>query len=479
MNQKYDAIVIGAGMSGLAAGIRLAMFDKKVCILEKHTISGGLNSYYKRKNKQTGGWREFDVGLHALTNFVKKGERGKPLTKLLKQLRLKYDDLKLKEQNYSLIKFPGIDLKFTNDFNTLKSEILSKFPNEADNFLKLVQHIENFNEVSLDNEYASAKEVIGNYIQDKKLIEMMIAPLLIYGSAWENDMDFSQFVIMFKSLYFEGFSRPEGGVRTIIKLLEEKFTSLGGELLFKHPVEKLLIKECKAYGVELKDGSVLEADKIFSSMGYPETMKRIEGTDIPFKPRVGNMSFMETIICFDKKVPLKSQDATIIFYNDTEEYKYRKPDELFDKSSAVFCIPDNYGLNRDRSNLLSHEDPTGEGMVRITYMANYELWKNLERKDYLAKKEEVFEESLRLTKELIPDFDGEVVFKDVFSPTTVERYTWHESGTVYGSIDKTRDGKTPFDNLFIIGTDQGFLGIVGSMLSGISMANLHGLMGDS
>ena len=46
---NFDCIVIGAGMSGLAAGIRLAMFDKKVVILEKHSIPGGLNSYYQRK----------------------------------------------------------------------------------------------------------------------------------------------------------------------------------------------------------------------------------------------------------------------------------------------------------------------------------------------------------------------------------------------------------------------------------------------
>jgi len=34
-------------------------------------------------------------------------------------------------------------------------------------------------------------------------------------------------------------------------------------------------------------------------------------------------------------------------------------------------------------------------------------------------------------------------------------------------------GTTYLENLFICGTDQGFLGIVGAMLSGISMANLH------
>ena len=42
----YDTIIIGAGMSGLAAGIRLAYYDQKVCILERHTTIGGLNSFY-------------------------------------------------------------------------------------------------------------------------------------------------------------------------------------------------------------------------------------------------------------------------------------------------------------------------------------------------------------------------------------------------------------------------------------------------
>ncbi|PKN63980.1 MAG: phytoene dehydrogenase, partial [Deltaproteobacteria bacterium HGW-Deltaproteobacteria-10] len=46
----------------------------------------------------------------------------------------------------------------------------------------------------------------------------------------------------------------------------------------------------------------------------------------------------------------------------------------------------------------------------------------------------------------------------------------------YGSTQKVRDGRTAIKNLFICGTDQGFLGIVGAMLSGISMANLHCLM---
>ena len=76
------------------------------------------------------------------------------------------------------------------------------------------------------------------------------------------------------------------------------------------------------------------------------------------------------------------------------------------------------------------------------------------------------------------DTETAVKFKDVFTPKTIKRYTEHLGGCVYGSPEKSRTGKTNIEGLFVIGTDQGFLGIVGAMLSGISTANLHVLQGD-
>ena len=66
-----------------------------------------------------------------------------------------------------------------------------------------------------------------------------------------------------------------------------------------------------------------------------------------------------------------------------------------------------------------------------------------------------------------------IVFTDVFTPKTIHRFTGHVNGAVYGTPSKTKTGMTHLENLFICGTDQGFLGIIGAMLSGISMANLH------
>lgn len=65
------------------------------------------------------------------------------------------------------------------------------------------------------------------------------------------------------------------------------------------------------------------------------------------------------------------------------------------------------------------------------------------------------------------------VATDMFTPTTVEKFTGHFRGAIYGAPDKNPEGRTALSNLYLCGTDQGMLGIVGSMLSGISMANQH------
>lgn len=459
MALKYDCIIIGAGMSGLAAGIRLAMFNKKVLIVEMHSIPGGLNSYYNR------GKRKFDVGLHALTNFVSPNERGKPFNKLMKQLRIPYEEFKLSQQTSSLILFPDKKLKFNNDINFFIEEIRSSFPNQVDGFIKLLEHIKNYDEVNLANEIVMAKEVVKHFITDNALLEMILAPLLIYGSAWENDMDFSQFVIMFKSIYIDGFSRPEGGVRTIINLLMDKYQTLGGEIRFKSKVTNISTENKTIRGIEINNSEFIYTNQLLSSMGLPETFSIIDNQEINHQPRNGNLSFCETILFTDKKPKDLNIDSTIIFYNNRPNYLYQKPQTFFDKESSVVCFPNNF-----------EKDDFDEGIIRLTNIANYQLWDDLLQKsknEYNEKKDEVYKTSLDILRNCGALLDFKVNFKDVFSPTTITRYTGHFDGVVYGSIDKTRNGKTPYNGLFIIGTDQGFLGIVGSMLSGISMANLH------
>jgi phytoene dehydrogenase-like protein len=460
----YDAIIIGAGMSGLAAGIRLAMYEKKVCILEKHYALGGLNSFYNIKA------RKFDVGLHAITNYVAKNAKGAPLTKLLRQLRIPYDELGLRPQNFSEIAFSTHKLTFTNDFNHLLNDIAEKFPNQIDGFNKLVEFVKSYDNLTLDFiETRNARSVLSNYISDKTLIEMILCPLTYYGSAIENDMALDQFVTMFKSLFFEGFARPDEGVRKIIDTLKKKYKELGGEIKFRNGVKEIKTLDNRVKEIITEKDEVYTADLIISSAGFVETMKLIPSFKIQNEQSLtGQMSFMESISCLCTMPKELGYESTITFFNTAESYQYAIPKDFIDVRSGVICCPNNYQL----------EEQLPEGIIRVTNIANYSKWKQLflqNPEEYYQIKEKLYHESLQEIFKFKPNFKDKIVFSDVFTPHSIERYTWHINGAVYGSPVKNKTGKTDFKNLIICGTDQGFLGIIGALLSGISMANLHGL----
>ena len=157
----YDTIIIGAGMSGLAAGIRLAYFDQKVCLLERHYTIGGLNSFYRLRG------RDYDVGLHAVTNFTPKGAKKGPLARLLRQLRFKWEDFALAPQIGSAIAFPGTALQFSNDVELLRAEVGRAFPKQRDNFQRLLAQIVDYDDLNQEMFNLSTRGKLAEIIDDQ------------------------------------------------------------------------------------------------------------------------------------------------------------------------------------------------------------------------------------------------------------------------------------------------------------------------
>jgi phytoene dehydrogenase-like protein len=457
----YDTIIIGAGMSGLAAGIRLAHYEQRVCILERHYTIGGLNSFYRLRG------RDYDVGLHAVTNFTPKGTKKGPLARLLRQLRFKWEDFELSQQIGSSIAFPNAELRFSNDLDLLKSEIARVFPREADNFQRLLDKLIDYDDLDENAYTMSAREVLGETISDPLLIEMILCPLMWYGNARERDMDFAQFCIMFRSIFLEGFCRPFAGVRLILKNLIRKFRGLGGELRLRSGVDRIVVDGEHAVGVVLDNGEEIQGRRILSSAGWIETIRMCEDVSTVDDNGAGQMSFIEAISILDKQPQAIGHDRTIVFYNDSEQFHWEKPeDELCDVRTGVICSPNNFAYDERDGEL-------PDGVIRVTSIANFNRWTSLEEDDYQLEKLRWYDRSTAAAVRFVPDYRRHVVDTDLFTPKTIRRFTWHDNGAVYGAPEKRVDGKTHLQNLFICGTDQGFVGIVGSIVSGISIANQH------
>jgi phytoene dehydrogenase-like protein len=457
----YDTIIIGAGMSGLAAGIRLAHYDQKVCILERHYTIGGLNSFYRMNG------RDYDVGLHAVTNFTQKGVKKGPLARILRQLRFKWEDFALAPQKGSRIVFPGVQLRFNNDLELLRTEVARAFPDQVDRFNRLVEQIVDYDDLDQSAFEVSGRQVLNETISEPLLIEMLLCPLMWYGNAAQHDMAWGQFCIMFRSIFLEGFARPYKGVRLILKNLVRRFRELGGELKLRHGVKRIHVEDGRAVGVELDNGHQILGKRILSSAGRLETLRLCSDT-IEIDPRsAGQLTFIESISVLDREPARLGNQDTIVFYNDSEKFHWERPEtELCDTRTGVICSPNNYEYTNETGKL-------PDGVIRITTIANFDRWNCLSEENYRREKLRWYDKSVASAVRFTPDFRPYVIDTDLFTPTTIHRFTWHDNGAVYGAPDKQLDGRTHLENLFLCGTDQGYVGIIGAMMSGIAMANLH------
>lgn len=452
----YQLIIIGGGLSGLAAGIRAARFGRKILILEQHSLPGGLNSWYFRHGHL------LETGLHAMTNFAPVGDKRAPLNRLFRQLNLSRKRFVTREQFGSEIIFPDHRLRFSNDLSQLVQEVSREFPVSGQGFLRLVKEMETYDPFG-PAPWRSAREYLSERLANPLLENMLLLPLMVYGNAEEKDMDLGQFAIMFRALFMEGFFRPEETIREFLGLLLDQFKNFGGEIRFKTEVAEIVHDHSRVRGVRLQGGEFLNADGVLSTIGLPGTAAL---TDWPLETEqyTGQMSFMETISLLPQsRRPGLSNNRTILFYSLTDNWQYRRPAGLIDPSWGVICFPENFqGIE------------CGETFqLRVTNAANYDQWRQLDSGAYKKEKERCCNQSTEMVSKIVGNYAQDVVYQDSFTPLTIERFTGKGAGAVYGSPIKIKNGRTPWENLFIAGTDQGYLGIVGAMLSGVTIVNQH------
>jgi phytoene dehydrogenase-like protein len=468
---EYPLVIIGGGLSGLAAGIRFARFGQKVLILEKHSKPGGLNSYYYRQG------RLFETGLHAITNYAPPGIKHAPLNRLLRQLKIPRKQFTTLEQLCSEVHFHGkATLRFSNDFTLLQNEVSKNFPHESERFDSLIQKLNAYDPFAVKSRI-STRKVLAESLHDDLLIDMLLCPLMFYGGSEEHDIDFSQFVIMFRSIFQEGFFRPAGTIKNLLDSLIDQLHDFGGEIRFKATVEEILTEtdgNNRTTGVKLGSGEVINCAFLLSTVGSLETEQLLPSSSaIPVMPPVyksnltDRLGYMESIYLLPRKKAQEiAQGRTIIFFNLAEKFNYCQPADPLDLQSGIICFPENFtGIEEKEIHQL-----------KVTHLANYDSWNNAlkaGRDTYRNLKKEWNGRSQETVGKIIGKYSENIVYEDSFTPVTIEKYTAKSRGAIYGSPVKVKDGKTNYDNLFLAGTDQGFMGIVGSMLSGVSMVNQH------
>jgi phytoene dehydrogenase-like protein len=297
----------------------------------------------------------------------------------------------------------------------------------------------------------------------RRLQDMLAMPVMYYGNTSPRDMVFGDFATMFKSVICEGFARPTGGMKAFLKVLTDRFTANGGVLAMGNGITALESSGGRVTAAVDSRGERHTADQFITTAGAVESAALLgDAAPVELKgARPGEMAFVEALFRLPAAPSAMGFSHCVAFVNRAEEFDFAPPAEPLEvPRSMLVCAPGNYQG--------AEESP----LLRVSAITRPEWWFDRPEEEYRRLKRECAERCLEALRGYAPEIAANAECIDFFTPRTIKRFTGHCRGLLYGSPDKLRDCRTGLENLTAAGTDQGLLGIVGAMLSGILAANL-------
>lgn len=301
-SQEYDAVIIGSGPNGLAAGIRLSLEGLSVKIIEaKPTIGGGMRTM---ELMESGIFHDICSAIHPMavsSPFFKRlplkqfglkwihptYPAAHPLDNetavLYKQLGETAFHLGVDEKTYKSMVKP-----LTDGWNSLSADLLAplRFPNHP---LKLAR----FGLSGLQSATLFQK----NFKTDgaKALFAGMAAHSILPLNSWATT---AIGLIFFATAHTGGWPLPEGGSQKIADALAGYFKSLGGEIETSHEIKNY--EEIPKAKAVLFDLTPKQVARIMGDYFPPSYQKKLN------KFRYGGGAFKMDYI-LSEPVPWKDQ----------------------------------------------------------------------------------------------------------------------------------------------------------------------------
>jgi phytoene dehydrogenase-like protein len=251
---------------------------------------------------------------------------------------------------------------------------------------------------------------------------------------------------MLSSIVTGDFMFPIGGSHTILDGMVDRFKSLGGELCLSHKVTSLAIQDRRIRGVSTSKGFV-PADAVIASVDTRTAAEEgLAGVRIrePWMGKLesGTKPVIADLLSIGVKSPLKDLSYMTVFTLDAPLAPPYSP-------RPAIKIQNYSGLS-----------PAPPGSATITFAAHgdislFEYWKAAKADGtYQEKKQKATEYLVNLVQNAVPEIKGKIVFADLATPMTMNRYvgtwkgsymsyftpTWNVTGGVYPQKSQVVEG---------------------------------------
>jgi len=496
--EKFDVVIIGAGLGGLSAAGYLAKAGKKVLVLEHHTVPGGYAHEFRR------GKYRFEVALHALDGAAPGGWS----YPILKDLEV-FDQVHFHRIDpFYTVQFPKQKIVAYADLMMYESEMVKHFPHERDGIHTMIADmVETYWQVRrfdaegqlgvrpplekmpalypkmLNAMSISLDEYMSQFIQDRELKTAFTTLWGYYGLPPEK-LNAAIFIFPWVSYHLMGAYYPEGGSMAISRALEATLKKYGGEIRYKQTVNKIEIKDGRAVAVVTEKGLRVEADVIISNANSPDTLLKFVGREhLPSDYVRGIEEAKPSISNFVLYLGL-DRDLQAEGFTDHEMFVVDGYDSNASYQAAMNGDFARTGLSITNYSIADRGSaPEGGTVLNIFSLADWNSdnqWGtggNLENysdnPQYNELKKAATEILLDRTEKLIPGLRKSIKHIEVGTPITNWRYSRNIGGAIYGT-DQTVDNsygarlnaKTPIKNLFLTGAWTFGGGMSAAMLSG-------------
>ncbi|EMF0149173.1 phytoene desaturase [Enterococcus hirae] len=434
-------IVIGAGVAGLSAAVRLQKLGYEVTLYEKDRQVGG-----KMNQIKTAGFT-FDLGptivmmpeiYREVFEFCGKDPDDYiPMKKVDPMLKLYFNKEEPIEFSNDLIELTktleNISPEDTQGYFAFLADIYQRYTIAKEAFItKSFRGFWDFyNPKSLWagirlRTFSDAYTSISKFVKDDRLRKSLAFQTLYIGVSPYQGPSLYTIIPMIELFY--GVYFIEGGMYTLATSLARLFEELGGKIVYETSVDEILIDNKIAKGIRIGKEQVM-ADAIVCGADFPYAMKEL----IPDERKQGKYTnkkiakFEYSCSCFlmylglDKKYP--EEHLHSIYF--AEDFK-QNVDDLFERGK----LPDDPSFYLYRPSLMDDSlAPEGqEGLyvlVPVPELSKYEKWTEQTMQAYRQK-------IIRLLKEktIFKDIDEHIVSETLITPKDFsERFNAYNGAT--------------------------------------------------
>jgi prolycopene isomerase len=465
-SDERDAVIIGAGLGGLACAARLARGGASVLVVEQQPEPGGLAGAFRRAEFT------FERSLH-LMDAVGVGQ---PHRALLDELGVT-DALELcRPAVLRRELWPEHDLLVPHGTEPWLELMTRSFPREAAGLVDFVRTAERAHAASLSSVEAAtapaasaqqgawgaegelarrtAAHVVDAHLGDRRVHAMLDS----FSSEWLGlpltQIGALQFLIPWYSYQAFGGAYPVGGSEALVRALVGQIESAGGEVLLGCGARKIVVEQRRVRGVELASGRWVPTRVVVSNASPQATAHDLLEPG-SLEPRYARrLARLEpSVSCVKVWLGLAERRSEVepTDYDVGLRPSYDAPSDELDTDMRRVSVVRPSCLEPTLA-------PLGRDVVVVTMVIAPGTWPSASTMSTEVRDEVADTLVERVERALLPGLRAATVLREIATPETFERRAGQFAGSIYGSHARAGrslgwrlPAETPLHGLWLVG----------------------------